>query len=71
MTKLRNLLLAGVGIGAIVAGLFLGALGLARLTFTHVLYGIAVIGALIIAAGLGMAVAAAIYHRRDERGELD
>ncbi len=70
MTKFRNLLLAAFGIGATCAGLFLGALGLARLTLTHALYGIAVIGALIIAAGIGMFVAAVILGRRDGRGEL-
>lgn len=70
MTKFRNLLLAAFGIGATCAGLFLGALGLARLTFEHALYGIAVIGALIIAVGVGMVVYAAILRRRDDRGEL-
>lgn len=70
MTKLRAFLLATLAIALVCTGLFIGALGLARLTFTHVLYGIAVIGALIIAVGIGMAVYAAVLARRNDRGEL-
>jgi bacteriorhodopsin len=71
VTKLRAFLLACLAIAAICTGLIIGALGLARLTLTHALYGIAVIGALILAVFIGMTTYAAVLRRRDSRGELD
>lgn len=71
MTKLRAFLLACLAIAAICTGLIIGALGLARLTLTHALYGIAVIGALILAAGIGMALYAAVLRRRERDGRAD
>jgi uncharacterized membrane protein SpoIIM required for sporulation len=71
VTKLRTFLLATAAIAAICTGLIIGALGLARLTLTHALYGIAVIGALIIAVAIGMACYAAVLRRRERDGRAD
>lgn len=68
--KLLHLLLAGLGVGAILAGLLLGGLGVLRLSFDDFLLALAAVGIPIILFALAALIWGAVLARRDRDGRL-